>query len=475
MNLLLFLLVLLGFSSAQAQTKIWSLQECVNQAMDKNIQVAQANLNNQNNKITANQLTYNRLPSLSARATQGVNFGRSVDPFTNQFLQQTVYSNNFSLNANYVIFNGFQNNNSIKQNELNFQAGQFDIQKTKNDIALNTISAYLQILVGYEQEEAAKLQINNSETQVARTQKLVEAGSSPELALLQLKSQLQTDKLNLVTIQNNLQIAKLNLQQFMMEPLNENFEVEKVQIPELENTDYMPNAENIYSSSLETQPQIQAIKYRVLGAMRGVEVSKGTMYPQLVFSGAIGTLYSSSAKTFSGQTLTGKTDTLGIATLPNNAGNVPITRPNTITQTEQTPFSRQLENNTFQNVNLILSIPIFNNFQSRASIQRAIVNQKLAELNGENVKYQLRRDVEQASVNFKNARARLLSTKQQVEALKLSFSFAEKRFNAGALNTTDYTVEKNNLSRSLYDYSQARYEYVFRKKILDFYEGKPIF
>jgi len=461
----LFLSVLMG----QAQSKIWSLKECVNQAMDKNIQVAQANLNNQFNKITANQLTYNRLPNVSARATQGVNFGRSVDPFTNQYLQQTVYSNNFSLNGNYVIFNGFQNNNSIKQNELNFQAGQFDVQKTKNDIALNTISAYLQILVGYEQEEAAKLQINNTESQVERTTKLVAAGSSPELALLQLKSQLQTDKLNLVTIQNNLQIAKLNLQQFMMEPLNENFEVERIQVPEIENTEYSPNAENIFTTSLETQPQIQAIKYRVLGAMRGVEVSRGTLYPQLVLSGVVGTLYSSSAKNIVGQALTGKTDTLGVF------GGVALTRPNTVTQTEQTPFSRQLENNTFQNVNLILNIPIFNNFQSRASIQRAIVNQKLAELNGENVKYQLRKDVEQASVNFKNARARLLSTKQQVEALTLSFSFAEKRFSAGALNTTDYTVEKNNLSRSQYDYSQARYEYVFRKKILDFYEGKPLF
>jgi len=123
----------------------------------------------------------------------------------------------------------------------------------------------------------------------------------------------------------------------------------------------------------------------------------------------------------------------------------------------------------------VLSIPIFNNFQSRAAIQKAIVNKKLAELNGENVKYQLRKDVEQATVNFKNARARLSATRQQMEALKLSFSFAEKRFIAGALNTTDYTVEKNNHSKSIYDYSQAKYEYVFRKKILDFYEGKPIF
>ncbi|MBY0425766.1 MAG: TolC family protein [Cytophagales bacterium] len=468
-KLLAFLALFIAVHFGNAQGKIWTLQECVNLAMDKNIQVLQSKWNNETNKINANQLSYNRLPSVSGRATQGVNFGRSVDPFTNQYLQQTVYSNNFSLNANYVIFNGFQNTNSIQQNELNYMAGQFDLQKTKNDIALNVISAYLQILVGYEQLEAAKLQIGNTEAQVDRTQKLVNAGSTPELALLQLKSQLQTDRLNMVNIQNNLQVAKLNLQQFMMEPLSENFEIERIQVPEVDGTDYNPSSENIYSISLENQPQIQAVKYRVLGAMKGVAVSKGTLYPQLILTGAIGTLYSSSAKSIVGQVATGKTDTLAFVS------GIPVTRPNTVTQTELTPFGKQLENNTFQNVNLVLNIPIFNNFQSRAAIQRAKINQKLAELNGENVKFQLRRDVEQATVKLKNARARLLSSQQQVEALKLSFSFAEKRFNAGALNTTDYTVEKNNLSRAMFDYSQARYEFVFRKKILDFYEGKPIF
>jgi outer membrane protein len=469
MRLLIALFLLVNVLISEAQTKVWTLQECVEQAMDKNIQVAQTRLNNEPNKITANQLTYNRLPSITGRVTQGANFGRSIDPFTNEYIQQTIYNNNFSLNANYVLFNGLQNNNSIRQNQLNYQAGTFDVLKSKNDIALNVISAYLQVLIGYEQEESAKLQIINTEVQVERTDKLVQSGSLPELTLMQLRSQLQTDKLNLVTIQNNLQIAKLNLQQFMMEPLSETFEVEKIQVPEMEGSDLVPSAEEVYNSSLETQPQIKAVKFRILGASRGVDVSRGSLYPQLVLTGSIGTLYSSSAKTVVGQTKTGAYDTLGVF------NNIPLTVPLTATKTESTPAVSQYQNNSFQNVNLVLSIPIFNNFQSRAAIQKAIVNKKLAELNGENVKYQLRKDVEQATVNFKNARARLSATRQQMEALKLSFSFAEKRFIAGALNTTDYTVEKNNHSKSIYDYSQAKYEYVFRKKILDFYEGKPIF
>lgn len=450
------------------QTKEWTLRECIDQATKRNILVQQEVLNSEVSEINLYQSRAARIPTLFGAASQNFQFGRSVDPSTNQFVQQNYRTNNFSLNSSIVLFNGFQNNNTIEQNKLLYKASIYDVQTVQNDIALGVASAYAQVLFSKEQLENARKQVEISEAQLLRTEKLVQAGTLPELNFLQMKSQLSADRMAMINAENNLTMARVTLMQLMEMPVSKDFEVAT---PDLsapsELKEIEEDSEIIYQSALQTLPQIQSASIRKSGAIIGLRVARGARLPRLTLNASVFTFYSSINSLYS------------VSYLPQIIGfvdgsNAPVVTKMPIRESRDYPFFNQLNDKVGEQVSLNLTVPILNNRLIRSNIERAKVNYKLSELNEQNGKNQIRKNVEQAYADYLAAIKRYDAAQEALTAAEASFLNAEKRFNVGLLNTTEFFVQKNNLVTTQSNLTQAKYDFYFRKTVLDFYKGANI-
>lgn len=468
---ILFFLLLLSHLPIKAQSKVWTLKKCIEQALQKNISVTQSQLSNEINKLTLEQSKKNRFPSLNASGNQAYSFGRSIDPFSNQFVNQNIRSNNFSLNSGITLFNGLQTTNTINQNELNYEAGNLDIEKVKNDIMLSVATAYLQTLFAYEQQDNARRQLEATILQVERTQKLLDAGSVPESNLFQIKAELASEKLTLVNAENMLTISKLTLLQLMELPIDSSFEIEKPLFKEpLFET--IPSQEEVYNTALGTQPQIKSAALKSNSAMMEIKIAKALQMPRLVLSGSLNTGYSSARNLISYQT---QYNTQNIGYLQSNPSEVVSSLvPVTTTLKENYPFAKQFKDNFSQSLGLNLTVPIFNNGQVKTSIEKAKINVMNAQLDEQNTKNQLRKSVEQATTDLNAAIKKYEAVKEQATALELSYRNSEKKYGLGMINAIDFLIEKNNYIQARSDLLQAKYDSIFKMKVLDFYMGKPL-
>lgn len=435
--------LLLAGNGVTAQVKRWKFRECLDTALVHNITVNQSRLTNELNKVSLEQSKANRIPSVSANASEGLSLGKNVDPTTNSFVTQAYHSTNLSINGSYNLFNGLQNANTIRQNRLNVEAGQYDIEKVKNDITLNITTGYLQVLFAYEVLSAAKNQAEATAAQVDRTQKMVEAGKSPESDLLQIRSQQATDNLSVITAQNQLDLAKVTLMQLMEIPVTDLFDVE---IPTmLEPAQQILNTnEEIYRRSLAIMPQITGYTIKTDAALMAQKVSEGARWPRLTLGANLNTNFASSR-------------TQGSVVNP-----------------EGYPFFEQIWDNIGQSLNLGLSIPIYSNRQIKSNIDRAKINVLNARLNEQNVKNVLRKSVEQTATDLKAASKKYEATREQLRAVEAAYLNAEKKYVVGVMNATDFLIQKNNFFQSQSNLIQAKYDYIFKSKILDFYQGKEI-
>ena len=435
--------LLLAGNGVTAQVKRWKFRECLDTALVHNITVNQSRLTNELNKVSLEQSKANRIPSVSANASEGLSLGKNVDPTTNSFVTQAYHSTNLSINGSYNLFNGLQNANTIRQNRLNVEAGQYDIEKVKNDVTLNITTGYLQVLFAYEVLSAAKNQAEATAAQVDRTQKMVEAGKSPESDLLQIRSQQATDNLSVITAQNQLDLAKVTLMQLMEIPVTDLFDVE---IPTmLEPTQQILNTnEEIYRRSLAVMPQITGYTIKTDAALMAQKVSEGARWPRLTLGANLNTNFASSR-------------TQGSVVNP-----------------EGYPFFEQIWDNIGQSLNLGLSIPIYSNRQIKSNIDRAKINVLNARLNEQNVKNVLRKNVEQTATDLKAASKKYEATREQLRAVEAAYLNAEKKYGVGVMNATDFLIQKNNFFQSQSNLIQAKYDYIFKSKILDFYQGKDI-
>jgi len=441
--ILLFLLIIIAVSVGVAQNKIWTFQQCLDTALQRNISVNQSRLSNELNKISLEQARANRIPSVSANANEAVNVGKNVDPTTNQFVTQTYHSNNFGVSAGINLFNGLQNTNTIKQYRLNVQAGNYDIEKVKNDIILNITTGYLQVLFAYELLATARNQADATAAQVDRTQRMMDAGKVPESDLLQIKSQQATDNLSVINAENLLAMSKVSLMQLMEVPVIGNFEVEVPQMIEPSAVLLQTN-EEIYKRSLEVQPQIAGAALKTNSSLMAVKISNGARYPRLNLGANLNTNYASSRK------------------------------KGTMVNPEGYPFFDQVWDNIGQSLNLSLSIPIYSNRQIKSNIDRAKINSMNVQLNEQNIKNQLRKSIEQTYTDLKAAVKKYEATKEQQNAAERSYRNSEQKFTVGVMNSVDFLIDKNNYFKAQSNVLQAKYDYIFKTKILDFYQGKTI-
>ncbi|TDQ19176.1 outer membrane protein [Algoriphagus boseongensis] len=419
----------------------YDLQTCVEIALENNLTLKRTIANQQINEATLLQNQGQRIPSFNVGASSGFRWGRSINPVTNLFENNRIGNINLFANSSVTVFGGMRVNNSVAQARKDLESGEFSIQATTNQVTLDVINQFINVVFNREQVKIAENQLKSTTEQLQRTTKLVEAGSLPLSDQLDLQSQNATNQLEVINAKNSYRLAKLSLAQLMQIPFSDEFEVIEpgfeVTTFDLETND----PSRIYEIAIDLMPEIKVSEANLESAEYGVKIAKGAFLPTLGLSANVFSNY---------------VDQPGFG------------------QTEIPPFGDQIERNLSQSANLQLNIPIFTNFNNRASVQRARAQKILAEVDNTQAKNQLRQDIETAFNQALASEQSYEASLTRVKSLEETFRIAKQRFDLGAINSVDFQVAQNNLFNAQADLLNAKYTYIFRIKVLDFYLGNPI-
>ncbi len=460
---------LLFISAISISQESWSLEKCVNYALENNLDVRQAELNVQSTQTGVTQSKSQFLPSVNANAYYGYNFGQRIDPFTNQFAQSTVNTGNFNLSANWVLFSGLQNFNQLKKSNYDESAADYAYKNTQYLTSLAVTTSYLQILFNSESLSVADKQLEVTRLQVERTKKLVDAGSAPKGSLFDIEAQLAREELAQVEADNQMVLSYLSLKQLLRLPGDLNIQI--ITPPSFDSASLaLPQSlDAVIQTAYDTYPSIKSSEYNLMSAEKQVSLSNGSLIPTLVLSGSVGSGYSGNAKDILGYTIDGNSP-IGFV----ESSNEIVVAPSYTSITQTQGFSNQVSNNFNQALGLSLQVPIFNKMNNRATINRAKISVAVAETNLDREKQKVRQDIEQAYANATAAFKKFKSTEKGMISLQEAFDYAQKRFDVGMINAVDYNIAKTNLYRAESDLIRAKFDYIFRIKILDFYQGKSL-
>ena len=463
------LVVLLAINKSQAQQTI-TLQQATELALKNNLQVKQAQLSE---ALTSEDLKQSKtalFPTLNASNNLNFNFGRSIDPLTNEFVNQAVTSTNGNLFSGVTLFQGFQKINQISQNKYALEADKSNTQKTKNDLLLSVVTTYLQVLNSRDLLTASKQQLEISQQQLDREQKFFDVGSKTLADLSQAKAQLATAELNVTNAQNSLDLNYLSLAQLLELDPGVSFQVEVPVIDEAKSVNTAYSAAEVYNTALKNYPDIKLAEYRRMVFEKGVDIARGNYYPQLSLQAGIGTGFSNGRVEVVDRFADGSTSQIGVV----QGTNQPVVTPNFTTVFQKTPFRTQIDENLNQSIGFNLSIPIFNGFGARSSVRKAKINLHNAEVNEQIAKNNLNKVINQAVYDLRAAERRFYSAESAFASSREAFNVIEQRYDVGLVNSLDYNQSQTNLNKAEFDLIQARYDLIFRSKVIDYYLGNPI-
>lgn len=468
-RILFTILFLAGFliSSAQNTPKVWSLEDCINYALDHNLDIKKQVLSVEANKKQLLQAKLNLLPDLNAQATNVWNFGQTIDLYTNTFATSTVRSNNFYLQSNVTLFNGFTKINTIKQNSILLLASQYDLDVLKNNISLAVAGYFLDMLLNQELLDVAKNQIAITTGQVDRMKKLVEAGSSAKGDLLNIQAQESAEALAVVQADNRLAISRLSLQQLIDLPVSPDFRIEKPLLKPVEESKSLLTPDQVFSYAVEKRPEIKSADLRVQSAQKSLALARGVLYPTLSFGGSWGTGYSGASQEV--ESTTYKKEVIGVTT---GGDTVFGYYPSSTFKNKN--FSKQIRDNDNKSLGFYLRIPIFNGWSGRTNISLAKIQQEKAEIDLDMQKRDLRKNIEQAYTDAASSLQQYNASVQKVAAQEESFKYTQQKFDVGMMTSFDYNNSKKDLTKAESDLLQAKYDFIFKTTILDYYMGRPI-
>jgi outer membrane protein len=461
-------LILIGHFKSDAQQS-WTLQECINYALSHNISVKQSELNTESSRESYEQSIAGFFPSLNGNASHNYYYGRSIDPTSNQFTTSQVQSNNFSLNSSITVFDGLQLQNSLRQSKLNYKASQSDLDKIRNDISLNVVTFYLQVLYNRELLKTTQEQVDATKGQRDKTQRMYELGSVSKGNFLDLEAQYSSDEVRLITAQSQLDQSLLSLTQLLELDSVKDFNIiqPNVEVPSVQAE---ANVNTVYAAALNTQPDIKSSEYKVMSAERSLSIARGGRFPRLTFGASLSTNYSSASQDITGF-IPGVKPVIGFV-----SDTIPVY---SVVQ-EVTPiygnksFSNQISDNLSKSIGFNLSIPIFNGWAAKTNIAHARISVQQSKLSLEATQKALYKSVQQAVADANAAYRKYMANDKSVQSLQEAFNYNEQKYNLGLISTYDYLLSKNNLAKAQADLLQAKYDYIFRVKILDFYQGKPL-
>lgn len=448
-NLVYILLTVSIFAFAApmyAQEKIWSLEDCISYALENNIQIKQSEITSKDNKASLLQSKLNLLPTVNANASHSYGWGRSIDLATYSYTDQQTQQNYMSASTEMTLFSGLTNFNAIKRDYFNYLASKYDSDKMRDDISLQIAAAYLQILFSQELLHQAREQVEVTKQHIKRTGKMVEAGTIPKGDMLDIQSQGAMEEVNLINAKNQLDLAYLDLLQLLDMSTSERFEIRKPDLI-IKDKPKLYGSEKIYDVAITHLPEIKSAEYLLKSSERELARAHGLRSPTLSIRGSWGTNYSDQ---------------------------IIYTDPGNPKYGETIPFKDQLDNNQNKTLSLSLNIPIFNGYQVGTYVNQAKLQTLYALNNLELQKNTVRKNVEQAYADARAAYETFKANQKSLQASKEAFKYMEQKFNVGIVNSLDYNMAKTQLSRSESDLLQAKYDFIFKTKVLDFYMGRPI-
>jgi len=459
----------LGISQfAIAQSSVWDLQQCVDYAQKNNINLKQSEISTRISKNNANQSKAAILPTINAGAQHTYNFGRTIDRYTNTFANTQVLSQNFYVSSNVVIWSGLAQYNNIKANQYQYLSNTESYLQLRNDLALNVATAYINVIFSDEILQIAKAQFKITQEQLERTEKLANAGTLAKSAVFDLKAQLANEEVNVTSSDNNYQIAMLTLKQLLnLDTLN-NFNISRPNVDVLNNELANLSVQNIYETALKNQHSIKSANYNLLAAEKNLAVAKGRVSPTLSATGSLGTGTSELDKNIDAVNFVGW-DTTAVTT-----GGDFVISPKTEVVTSKKSFSDQFSDNVNKSIGFTLSIPIFNGLQTYTGVKNAQLNALNAKYSQDLTEQNLYKTIAQAYANARAALNKYNATKLSVDASEQSFYYAQQKYNVGAISTFDYNNAKTRLQSAQSNLVQAKYDYVFKLKVLDYYQGKEL-
>lgn len=468
-----FFAALLLATGANAQ-ETWSLERCIQYAQENNLTLQQAQANVKIALLAERQAKASRLPNVSASFNAGEQFGRTIDPTSNQFSTVATGYNSVGIDAGINLFSGGLIHHTVKQANWDAQAAQADGEQTSNTLALQIAQAYLNILLFEEQEKNAQKRVSQSGEQLTVTQKLIDAGTLPMADKYNIMAQQAQGEQALVQAQNSVELAYLSLKQLLQLEPDYDLRIERPAIIVPANA--QPDAATlspIYATALGTQPNIRAADFRIKSAEEGIYLAKSAYWPTVSLFASLSSNYSTQLLDFQNGTLLGQ-DITPPVTVRVNDQDVTIQQYIDRYEYPKVPYFDQIDQNFGQGIGLNISIPIYQNGRTRLSVERARLGVLNAQLQQNQARQQLKNDIQTAIANARAARKQLDAAQKTFDATKIAFENTEKRHQLGAVNTLDLTTARNNLDISENDLTVAKYDYLFKLKILDFYEGKPI-
>jgi len=428
-----FLIIFSGFTG-NAQNKVWTLEECINYALSKNVQVQKTMLTNDRNQLTVVQAQANRLPSLNASASENFSWSKTFDYNTGLYGSSNGSNNtSFSVNSSVSIYNGQKLANKIKQAQLDLESGKYNSDAVKESIGLSILNAYLQLLYDYENVSNAEKQIVSTTEQLNLAKERMDLGVISVSDYLQIKSQLATEKSTLASAQSQLAMGKVALEQLMELPVDPSFEISSPNLDKLLVDTPIPDAQEIFNQAITIKPQIKNVELAKESAKVGVEIAKADALPSVSMNGGMGTSYSSLSK--------------------------------------DVPFTTQVKEKVSPQLGLSMQIPIFQKKQVRTNIATANIAVTDAELNEISTRNDLRKSIEQACADVASAKSQYSASLESKQSAQESLDVATEKYQQGLINSVDYLIQKTNLITSESKLLQSKFSLIFSYKVVDFYKG----
>ena len=449
-NLLVLMLVLMLSNSALSQSKKWTLQECVDYALKNNISIKQSELNLKATEIDKNATFYSFLPNLNGSASHSWSIGANTNPVTNVRENVTTQYSQLGLSSNVVIFNGLQKLNTYRKEKLAIIASQYQLDKMKDDIALNVANAYLQILFTKEALKVQTEQLAFDEKQLNRTQELVNSGTIPKGDLLDAKATVASDKQRLVASENDLFLSKLSLAQLLQFDDLQNFDVADANYEPEQSEVMVQKPEAIIAKAKQDRVELKIAKANLEVAEKNIKIAKGGYLPTLSAGYSFGTNASYSDRL------------IGV----DGGGNPIYAGP--------LPVLDQFSNNKGHNFGFNLQIPIFNGFSTKYNVERSKITLDRAKIAETQATQDLERNVYTAITNAKGALNSYESASQALEARKEAFNYAKEKFAVGMMNSFEFSQAQTLYVNAESEVLRTKYDYIFKVKVVEFYFGIPI-
>ncbi|MEP3836883.1 MAG: TolC family protein [Algibacter sp.] len=432
-TILSFFFIQISFAQ-EIQTKIWSLQDCIDYALEHNISVKDAMLNKNSAEVDYSKAQSARLPNLFGNASQSFSSGTSIDPITSDYVTDQIHSTNVGINSSITLFQGNQISNQIKQNEILLNQSIFQEEVEKNNIVLNILETYLQTLYSKESIAIAENNLAASENEVERAKARLDAGTIALSDYTEAQSQAATNKYNVIAAKNNYQQYIITLKQLLeLSPMDE-IEIEAID-DNLDLINFQIDKTEVYNNALDFLPEIKSSMLNIAANEKELDIAKGGYLPTLSLIGSIGSGYTSISD--------------------NN-------------------FSDQFDVNFNQKLGLSLSIPIFNRNQTKSAVEAATINIEKAEIQKQSIEKEVYKKVETAYQNAVSAQEQVIASEASKIAAEQSYNLAQKKYELGDLSTTDLVISQNIYTNAQQNYLQAKYLNILYNQLLQFYQGNDI-